>query len=185
MAKTFKPALRQKLYLLVAISAIMIAVQLVNAATQGQLAREWGLWPRHQSGLTGILFAPWLHSTWTHLWSNLPILLVLSALAIWDSTRRYVQISIFIILTSGLLVWFFGRGSIHVGASGWIFGLWAWLVVRALFHRSLANIIIAICVLLLYGGLWWGLLPKAGISMESHIAGMLCGALAAWGFRGK
>lgn len=176
--------IQQQLFILAAVAFMMIGAQLVNAMTGGQIARDWGLWPRHISGLPGIALAPWLHGSWRHLWSNLPVLLIFSGFAMWGSPSRYIKTSAFIILGSGLLVWLFGRNSIHVGASGWLFGLWAWLIARAIFQRNMTNIIIAVVMLILYGGLWWGLLPTSqAISVESHLAGALCGVAAAWLYR--
>lgn len=175
----------KRLLILFTIAALMIVLQAINAAMGGILARDFGLWPRHLSGLPGIIFSPWLHNSWMHLWSNLPVLLLFSLLAMWDSPKRFIHASVWIILGSGLLVWIFGRNSIHAGASGWLFGLWAWLIARAFFQRNIANIVIGLIVLLLYGGLWLGLLPKEGVSIEYHLAGVICGTLTAWIYRKK
>ena len=176
---------RGRLSFLVIIAVTMIVVQLVNMISAGRLGLSFGLWPRHIRGLTGIVFAPWLHGSWTHLFANLPVLLILSALLMWDSVVHYVKTSLFIILGGGLLVWVFGRNSIHIGASGWLFGLWAYLLTRAFFQHSLRNIVISMGVLFFYGSLWWGLLPKDGVSVESHLAGALCGVLMAYFDRKK
>lgn len=77
-------------------------------------------------------------------------------------------------------MWLFGRDSMHVGASGWVFGLWAWLMMLGFFQRKIINILIALFVLLYYGGLWWGMLPQTGVSVESHIAGALIGGFLAY-----
>lgn len=169
-----------RLYVLATLAAVMIGVQVANAITGGKLAHTWGIWPRHFSGLTGIILAPWLHGSWGHLFSNLPGLLVFSAISMWPSIRRFILLSAWIILASGTLVWIFGRNSIHIGASGWLFGLWAWLIVRAFYQRNFSNIGIALIIVIFYGGMGWGLLPHQGVSVESHISGALCGALAAW-----
>ncbi len=168
------------LSILVFIAISMIVIQIINMISGGKLGLSFGLWPRHISGLSGIVFAPWLHGNWAHVFANLPVLLILSALVMWDSIARYIKTSLFIILGGGVLVWLFGRNSIHIGASGWLFGLWAYLLIRAFFQHSLRNLIIGMGVLFFYGSLWWGLLPKDGVSVESHLAGAFCGVLMAY-----
>ena len=79
----------------------------------------------------------------------------------------------------GLLVWLLARPGMHLGASGWVFGLWGLLLGRAWFERSLGSLLIAVLVLFYYGGWWFGLLPRQGISFEYHLAGALCGVLYA------
>ncbi|WP_434778113.1 rhomboid family intramembrane serine protease [Neisseria sp. Ec49-e6-T10] len=174
-SKAPKNSLQQRLVILVAVVFMMLTFQIINTFSNNILNGYLGLLPRDAKGLVGIVFAPWLHGDWAHLFANLPILLCLSALAMWHSIRRYVYVSLLIILGTGVLVWCFGRNGIHVGASGWVFGLWAWLLTRAIFEHKIANILISFIVFMFYGGLWWGFLPKEGISFESHLAGVIVG----------
>jgi membrane associated rhomboid family serine protease len=167
-----------RLQLLLGIAALMLVLQLFNSVS-GNALNAWGLLPRHPASLPGILFAPWLHGGWLHLLGNLPGVLVLGWLAMLDSRRRFVLASLFIILGSGLLVWLFARPGMHVGASGWLFGLWGLLLANAWFQHSLRNLLVALLVLFYYGGWWFGLLPHQGISFEYHLAGALCGVLYA------
>jgi Uncharacterized membrane protein (homolog of Drosophila rhomboid) len=171
---------KKQLAILMGIAAIIIGCHLINMVTSGALSAYFGLKPRQLSGLWGILFAPCLHGSWAHLWANLPVLLLFSALIMWDSTETFIKVSVFIIFFNGLLVWIFGRNANHIGASGWIFGLWAWLIVRSYFQHNLKNFLISALVIFLYGGIAWGLLPKTGISVEGHIAGAVCGIMAAY-----
>jgi len=164
--------------LLLAIAAAMIALQLLNAFS-GYSLNAWGLAPRRLSGLTGIASSPFLHEGFRHLLSNLPPLLVLGWLVSTDGLRRFLMASTIIIVGGGLLVWLFARPGLHVGASGWVFGLWAFLLAQAWHHRSLWNLAKGALVLFLYGGLVFGLLPNGFVSFESHLAGTLCGILAA------
>ncbi len=167
-----------RIRLLAGIAGLMLLLQLANSLS-GQALNAWGLLPRHLDGLPGILFAPWLHGSWAHLASNLPGLLVLGWLAMLGGIRAFLLASASIILGSGLLVWLFGRTGMHVGASGWLFGLWALLLVRAWFQRSWLDLLVAELVLFYYGGWVSGLLPQSGVSFEYHIAGALCGGLYA------
>jgi membrane associated rhomboid family serine protease len=162
------------------IAALMLVLQLFNSVS-GYSLNSWGVIPRRPESLLGILFAPWLHGSWTHLLSNLSGLLVLGALMLLESRRDFVKASLFILLGSGLLVWLFARKGIHIGASGWLFGLWSLLLVRAWYRRSWLDLLLAVLVLFLHGGWVFGLVPQQGVSFEYHLAGALCGALyAAW-----
>ena len=170
--------LAPRLQLLLGIAGLMLALQVANSLS-GNALSAWGVLPRQVASLPGILFAPWLHAGWWHLLGNLSGLLLLAWLAMLDSPRRFIAASLFIILGSGLLVWLLARPGVHLGASGWLFGLWGLLLARAWFERSLASLLIAALVLLYYGGWWFGLLPQRGVSFEYHLAGAFCGVLYA------
>lgn len=170
-----KAWIKQRIWILSILTTVLIIIQCINSVT-GDALNNFGILPRTTRGLVGILCAPWLHSNWEHLFSNLPILLILSALLISQSVRDYIKSSIFIILFSGLLVWIFARTAIHIGASGWIFGLWALLLARAFTQRSLLDFIFAAVVFIYYGGITSGMIPGTpGISFEAHIAGAIAG----------
>lgn len=173
-----KHGIARRLELLASIAGLMILLQAVNSLS-GQSLDAWGLLPRHLSGLPGILLGPWLHGSWAHLASNLPGLLVLGWLAMLGGIRPFLVASACIIVGSGLLVWLLGRPALHVGASGWLFGLWALLLAQAWFQRSWLNLLVAALVLFYYGGWLFGLLPRDGVSFEYHLAGALCGGLYA------
>lgn len=160
------------------LAGVMLALQVVNALS-GYSLNGFGLLPQSLWGLPGILASPFLHGSFAHLAGNLLPFLVLGTLVAAESRRRFVAVSLVVVLLGGLLVWLFGRDGLHVGASGWVFGLWAWLLARAWYRRSWRNLLVAGVVLLLYGGLVFGLLPGRGASFESHIAGALAGLVAA------
>lgn len=170
---------KKRLIIFVAFLLVMVLIQLINSLAQYTL-NNFGLLPRTFIGLRGIIFAPFLHGSWSHLFSNLIVLLVLGILAMLNNAKDFLKVSIFVIIGGGALVWIFGRSYLHVGASGWIFGLWSWLLARAIFQRNFLNIIISITVFFFYGGLWFGFLPKEGVSFESHIAGTICGIWMAY-----
>lgn len=168
---------------LLVIIAIMLLVQLLNSLS-GYALNQWGLIPREFSALPGVLFAPWLHGDWGHMFGNLSGIAILGGLTLLESRREFYQSSVFIIVGSGLLIWLFGRTGIHIGASGWLFGLWGLLLGRAWYRRSLADLLIAIVVLVVYSGFWQGLLPQKTVSFEAHLAGACCGILyAMWYYK--
>ncbi|QAV23087.1 rhomboid family intramembrane serine protease [Proteus hauseri] len=172
--------LKKRFYFLCGLTLTLILLQLIGSILPIPLL-EWGVIPRTGEGFIGIFIAPFVHGSWSHLFSNLLPLLILSFLSMTQSLREYVTASIFIIFFSGLLVWIFGRHAIHVGASGWIFGLWALLIAHAFTRHKVIDIVIALFVLFYYGTMAYGLIPgQLGVSTESHIAGVIAGLLYAW-----
>ncbi|WP_109398993.1 rhomboid family intramembrane serine protease [Proteus sp. TJ1640] len=171
---------KKRLSFLGGLTIILVLLQLINSLFSISLL-QWGIIPRTGEGLMGIFIAPFIHGSWSHLFSNLLPFLILSFLSMTQSLREYVLSSIFIIIVSGLLVWIFGRSAIHVGASGWIFGLWSLLIAHAFTRRKIIDIVIALFVLFYYGSMAYGLIPgQLGVSTESHIAGVVAGLLYAW-----
>ena len=164
---------------ILALAALMIAVQVINSLTANSLLGH-GLIPRTWSGLQGIIFSPFLHGSVQHLLSNLLPFIVLSWLVATEGMQRYGRVVLLITLFGGLLVWAVGRPTIHVGASGLIFGLWAYLLARAWFQRSLISFAVALITLVGYSGLILGFIPVPGVSVESHISGALAGIFVAW-----
>ncbi|PID86154.1 MAG: rhomboid family intramembrane serine protease [Chloroflexi bacterium] len=147
---------------------------------QGGLAVN-GIHPRTVDGLQGILFAPILHSNFSHLMANTIPLLVLGWFVLLHGFRTFSIVTIIVTIISGLGTWLIGpANSVHIGASGLIFGYFGYLLLNSWFERSPASILWAVLVLLLYGGLIWGVLPQGnGISWQGHLFGFIGGGMAA------
>lgn len=160
------------------LAALMLVLQVVNFCS-GYSLNAFGILPRTLGGLPGVVIGPFLHGSFAHLASNLAGFVVLAWLVCAAGRTRFVVVSAVIVGLGGLMVWLLGRNSLHVGASGWIFGLWAYLVARAWYERGIVNLLVASGVIALYGGMVFGLLPARGVSVESHIAGAAAGLLAA------
>jgi membrane associated rhomboid family serine protease len=160
------------------LAIFMLALQVFNAAT-GYSLLAFGLMPRTGHGLIGIVTSPFLHGSFAHLSANLAAFLVLGTLVMLEGLNRFLAVSAIIILLGGSLVWLFGFAGTHIGASGWVFGLWAYLLARAWYSRSWGNLLVASVVTLFYGGLVFGFLPRQGVSFEGHIFGALGGLIAA------
>ena len=144
---------------------------------------SFGITPRTLSGLIGIPFAPFLHANLKHLISNtIPLLVLLLLLA--GTKPQSWAIVIFIVVLGGALLWLFGRPATHIGASGLIYGLIAYLLVSGIYERRIVPMIISLLVGFLYGGtLASGILPSWGsqISWEGHLFGAIAGvAVAYW-----
>jgi membrane associated rhomboid family serine protease len=143
---------------------------------------DWGVTPRTLSGLVGVITMPFLHWSFGHVVSN-TIPLVVLLLLLFGSRTRPVMIVVLLILISGILLWIFGRSSVHVGASGLIYSMTAFLITTGLMERKPVPLATAIVVGVLYGGtLIWGLLPSVekDVSVESHALGAAGGACLAW-----
>lgn len=158
----------------------MIGAHLVNSLLGGGL-NGFGIHPREIGSAYTIATAPFLHGDFGHLGNNLVSFAVLAGLCLYNNGARYfLKASALIIVLGGALVWLLGRGSIHIGASGWIFGLWSLAIAQAWYDRSPRNFAIAASVAVFYGGMIFGVLPgQAGISFESHLFGALAGVVAA------
>jgi len=165
----------------VAFTALMYVVEAVDVVLGNRLD-EQGIAPRTLDGLDGVLWAPLLHGSWSHLLANTVPVLAFAFLAMAGGIARWVLVTGTIWLVSGLGVWLTaGAGTVTVGASGLAFGWLAYLVVRGLFNRAFAQIVIAAVLLIGWGGMLWGVLPgQPGVSWQAHAFGALGGVLAAW-----
>jgi len=140
-----------------------------------------GIRPRSLAGLPGIFFAPFLHGGFSHLIGNSVSLLILGTFLLSIAGVRSVGIMLFLILLSGAGTWIIGRGeSIHIGASGLIYGIIGYLLFYGIFKRSIGSILISVVIFIFYGGAIWGVFPSGTfISWEMHLCGFLSGILIA------
>ncbi len=142
---------------------------------------SYGLTPRSAVGLLGILTMPFLHANLGHMVGNtVPLIVLLFLLA--GSRAKSWQIVAEIIVLGGAILWLVGRPATHVGASGLVSGLIAFLILGGVFERRLVPVIVAILTFLLYGGsLLYGFIPRdARVSWDGHLCGALAGGLLAF-----
>ncbi len=168
------------LYALGALVAIMWAVELVNALDSYRLDRD-GIVPRSFSHLDGIVFAPFLHASFSHLLGNTVPFLILGFAIALSGARRLLLVSLIVALVSGLGTWLIAPGgTVTVGASGIVFGYATYLISRGLFNRRMVEVALGIVVVLLFGGaLISDLIPHSGISWQAHLFGGIGGVFAA------
>jgi membrane associated rhomboid family serine protease len=141
---------------------------------------EFGVRPRQWIGLPGILFAPLLHADFDHLIANSLPLLVLGTTLFHLYPRSAFRVLPAVYLGPGIAVWVFARGGDHIGASGLIYGLVAFIFVAGVIRSDRRAIAASLLVAFMYGTLVWGLLPiKQTISWETHLAAALIGVSAA------
>lgn len=164
--------------------ALMWVAFLATALTGGALL-SLGVIPRTTIGLRGILFAPFLHASLAHIIANSIPFVVLGWLVMLRDARHFVPVSLLAMIGAGLLAWLLGApGSVHIGASGVIFGYLGFLILSGWFARSFASIVLSVLVILLWGGMVLGVMPgQAGISWQAHLGGFVGGAFAAGVFK--
>jgi len=169
-----------RIKLLFILNLLMLTIHVINIGLENQL-NQYGIIPRSIDNIFQILSAPFIHISFGHLFNNLIGLSIFSSLCLLRSVRFYLGSSLFIILISGLLVWLFGRSASHIGASGWIFGLWSLLIAIGLFDRRFKNVLVTLLVLFLYGGMIYGILPTdPRVSFEAHLFGAITGVICAF-----
>ncbi len=144
--------------------------------------RSYGIRPRSIEGLWGLIASPFLHSDFNHLFSNSIALAPLLSIALLYSRKLAFEAAFLSALIGGGFVWLFGaENTVHIGASGVIFGLIGYLLALGLFRRQLTAFVVSLIVFFYYG---WTLLSllvvMPGISWSGHFFGFLSGVLIAW-----
>ena len=170
---------RHQLQLSIAILLVITVLEVINLMT-GRVLNQWGNIPREVDALFGILTGPFLHGSLWHFISNIVPLAVFLFLMQHYGHRRFIASSLLIILSTGLLVWLFGRTAIHIGASGVLYGYFGFLLVAGFISRRPSQILVSLFVGVFYGGMIVGVLPSGPfISWESHLFGFVSGLIAA------
>jgi membrane associated rhomboid family serine protease len=164
---------------------VLFAIELADRGTHHRLDQLGGIVPRRWDGLDGIVFAPFLHGDFNHLYGNCAPLLLTGTFVLAAGGKRFLAVTAFIALTSGLGVWLTGSpNTVVIGASGIIFGYLGYLLVRGIVERSWWGIAVGLLIGLLYGVQIPGVLPgDARVSWQAHLFGFLAGIVAAALFR--
>jgi len=173
-------ALKTQALVLGGMLAVFWGVFVVNSLLGGSLLRL-GVIPRTTVGLRGILFAPFLHGSLNHIVANSFPFLALGWMVMLREERHFIPVTIAGMVGSGLMAWLLGApGTVHIGASGVIFGYLGFLMLTGWYTRSFGTILLSVIVTLLWGSLVLGMMPTVpGISWQSHVGGFLGGVLAA------
>ncbi|MDI5939565.1 rhomboid family intramembrane serine protease [Micromonospora sp. DH15] len=168
-----------------AVVPVLFLVEALDVGLGIDLDLAGGIIPRHIDGLDGVLFSPFLHADFNHLYSNSVPLILLGTFVLAAGFRRFMWSTLVIVLVSGLGVWFTGSpNSVVVGASGVIFGYLGVLLTRGVVERSWWNFAVVLLVGLLYGWQLLGILPTdERISWQGHLFGLVGGVVAAILFR--
>ncbi len=143
-----------------------------------------GVLPRDVHGLWGVLFSPLIHGSWDHLIANSAPILVLGWMLVYFYPKASWRVVVACWGLGGLWVWSTARENYHIGASGVIYGLAAFLFFSGLIRRRVALMGVSLIVVFLYGSWIWGVLPlEPEKSWESHLFGAFAGAIMAWFYR--
>jgi membrane associated rhomboid family serine protease len=164
-------------------AAFVVGLWLIEAAQLllGVDLTPFGVYPRQLQGLEGILLAPLIHGSLSHLSANSPPLLLLGTMLLYAYPRAARILIPSVYLGSGLGVWLFARSAYHIGASGLTFGLLAFLLTIGILRWDKRAIALSLAVSFLYGSMLWGIFPtRENISFESHLSGALIGLILAF-----
>ena len=168
-----------------AVIPFLFLVEVIDIGVEGYLDVAGGIIPHRLDGLDGVLFSPFLHAGWDHLYGNSVPLILVGTFALAGGARRFIYSTGLIMLVSGLGVWFIGSpNSVVVGASGVVFGYLGLLVARGFVERSWWNLGVAAFIGLLYWYQLYNVLPTdQPISWQGHLLGLIAGMIAAVLFR--
>jgi membrane associated rhomboid family serine protease len=163
-----------------ALVALMWVLEVADVALDHRLDR-YGIEPRDAEGLDGVVAAPFLHVGFGHLAANTVPFLVMGIVIAFEGLGRFVGVTAIVALVSGLGTWLVApANTIHLGASGVVFGYATYLIARGWFNRRFGEIAIGLVLAVLWGGaLLAGLEPREGISWQGHLFGAIGGVLAA------
>ncbi|MDC8005594.1 rhomboid family intramembrane serine protease [Aureisphaera galaxeae] len=146
---------------------------------------RWGVYPQTLKGLRGVLFAPFIHSGLSHIFNNsIPLFVLSMGLFYFYRGIRWKVLLVGFVAT-GLLTWIIARPALHIGASGIVYMLAAFLFFKGIASRRLPLIALSLIVVFLYGSMVWYLFPvDPKISWEGHLSGFLVGIALALFFKG-
>ena len=160
--------------------AVMWVVEIVDLVA-GDLDSA-GIRPREVDGLVGVALAPVLHGGFGHLMRNTVPFLVLGAAIALSGLARIAAVTVIVALVGGLGTWLTApSATVHIGASGLVFGFAAYLIARGVYSRRVLHLAAGLIVIVVYGStLLFGLVPTPGISWQGHAFGAVGGVVAAW-----
>ena len=178
-----KRIVRHSLFVACSIVVVLWLVKLFEFEFDLDLS-TWGVLPHDTRGLRGIIFSPLIHASFKHLIANTIPLFILTFSLFFFYRKSSYPIFILIYLFSGIFVWLGGREALHIGASGLIYGLAAFLFMSGIISFNIRLLTISMIVSLVYGGMFWGIFPiKPEISWESHLWGGISGFGLAFFYR--
>lgn len=167
--------------ILIYILSILWSIYFINLLLHNLLC-FFGIIPRRIIGLGGIIFCPFIHANFDHLFFNSIPLLVLSDFILINGLSYFIYVTVCITLLSGLLIWCFAKPGIHIGASAVITGYWA-LLVSNMFQQkdSVTTIILGVLTLYYFAGIFLGIFPREkGVSWEGHLFGLCAGFVTSY-----
>lgn len=180
---------KAKTSFVLAVKLALVSVALVWFAFGLQLVigpemTRLGLRPRDLDGLLGLLTTPLLHGSFTHLLSNTVPLFVGIVAILFLYPNSSLRVLPVLYLGSAALAWVFARPSLHVGASGLVYGILTYVFLAGILRRDLRSVGVSLMIWFFYGSMVWGVLPlEQRTSWELHASGLFLGVLMAWFYR--
>ncbi|MEA2155178.1 MAG: hypothetical protein QOE11_1318 [Solirubrobacteraceae bacterium] len=168
------------LLLVVAMIAVMWITEVIDVIDNHRLD-QYGIHPRNIDGLPEIVSAPFLHVGFGHLISNTVPFAIMGAAIALGGLVRVATVTALVGLVSGLGTWLIApANTVHLGASGLVFGYATYLVSRGVLSKRFADLAVGAFVAVVWGiGLLQGLLPQERISWQAHVFGAIGGVIAA------
>ncbi len=137
-----------------------------------------GIFPRKTAYLGGIFTMIFVHASWEHLINNVVSLTLLTSCLYFFYKQIATKILLLSYFFSGLILWFIGRDSWHIGASGLIYSMAFFLFFSGIIRKYVPLIAISLVITFIYGSMIWYLLPLKifdTISWEGHLSGAFIG----------
>jgi membrane associated rhomboid family serine protease len=165
---------------------VMWLVKIIEVLFEIDLS-GFGIYPLTARGLPGILFSPFIHADFNHLFNNSLPLFFLSAALFYFYSEVALKVFIWTFFLTGLLVWIAGREAWHIGASGLLYGIASFLFFSGIIRRYFRLIALSLLIVFLYGSMVWGIFPGIykNVSWESHMLGSFSGVILAIWYRKK
>src|SRR4051812_1351867 len=167
-------------YVVAAMVAVMWLVEVVDEIDDHKLD-TWGIRPHHLDRLVGVITAPFLHAGFNHLIANTVPFAVLGFAIAFSGLTRVLTVTAIVVVVGGLGTWLIApSNTVHIGASGVVFGYATYLVFRGVFTGKVQELLLGAAVAAIWGSaLLSGLVPHGGISWQGHLCGAIGGLIAA------
>jgi membrane associated rhomboid family serine protease len=175
---------RRAFFVMAGFLAVIWVLQIANWADHYRITLDYGIQPRDIGSLPDVISAPFLHFSWAHIEGNSGPLFIFGFLAAYRGVRKFIWVTILIIVTSGLTAWLAEpSNTVGAGASGLVFGYFGYVIVRGFFDRHPIDMVIGVIMALSFAYQFSVLVPRAGIGWQAHIGGLAGGVAAGWIFR--
>ena len=185
MNKTEQKALLNILFFPILFLIIMWMVKLIEY-NFGLSFADYGVRPQSLSGLKGILCSPFIHKDFSHLINNSYPILILGGMLFSFYKKIAKQLFLWLFFIAGFWLWIIGRPSFHIGASGIIYALAAFLFISGIIRKNPRLSAVSMLIIFLYGSMIWGVLPtEKPISWEGHLSGFMAGIIVAIFYRNE
>jgi membrane associated rhomboid family serine protease len=173
---------RKKLLLSIIIPGIFVFIMWMVKIVEVLFGTDFsgfGIYPLSARGLPGIIFSPFIHADFKHLFNNTLPLFFLSLALFYFYSEVALKVFFWNYFLTGLLVWIAGREAWHIGASGLVYGLASFLFFSGIIRRYFRLIALSLLIVFLYGSMIWGIFPGIykNVSWESHMLGFFSGVV--------